>query len=199
LGILFSVIALPVMADDCLQFKFKPKITVVQPKAIKNITQPEQPMDLWHGNVIATFVDNYDIVTDIKKVDNGYCIVLKNVNATVGYKDFLVNIDIRHTLDSCPYNAVLKHEEMHINAYLSVINDFMGDLKQSVFSAADSVMPVFVKNKDDIDTAIDMMNSELQAHPEVVLVKQKIKAAEEIRNKKIDQNNDGADLKKCFL
>ena len=43
------------------------------------------------------------------------------------------------------------------------------------------------------------MNQELQSHPELVLIKQKIKAAEEIRNKKIDQNDDGSDLKKCFL
>jgi hypothetical protein len=64
--------------------------------------------------------------------------------------------------------------------------------------AADSVMPVFIEKKSDFDAAVEMLNQELQNHPELVLVTQKIKAAEEIRNKKIDQTENGADLMKCF-
>lgn len=197
--LLASLFVTPVMADDCLQFKNIPNVNINLPEIHKDVLQPKQPMDLWHGNIIATFVDNYDIVTDVKDEKDGFCVVLKNVNAVVGYNDFLINIDIRHDLNSCSYNAVLEHEEKHVNAYLSVVDDFMGDFKQSVFVAADSVMPIFIKNKSDIDAAIVMMNNEIQSHPEVVLIKQKIKAAEEIRNKKIDQNDDGSDLKKCFL
>ena len=59
-------------------------------------------------------------------------------------------------------------------------------------------MPIFVKSKDDISLAIDKMNNELQSHPDLILIKQKIKAAEEIRNKKIDQVEDGSGLMKCF-
>ena len=42
------------------------------------------------------------------------------------------------------------------------------------------------------------MNNELQSHPDLIIIKQKIKAAEEIRNKKIDQNNNKNELEKCF-
>ena len=59
-------------------------------------------------------------------------------------------------------------------------------------------MPIFVKTKSDISLAVDKMNQELQLHPELVLIKQKIKAAQEIRNKKIDQNNNSDELEKCF-
>ena len=72
------------------------------------------------------------------------------------------------------------------------------ELKNSVSLAADSVIPVFVNKKDDIDNAIDLIHQELQKHPDLILIKQKIKAAQEIRNKQVDQLENGADLKKCF-
>jgi DNA-directed RNA polymerase len=59
-------------------------------------------------------------------------------------------------------------------------------------------MPIFIEKKSEFDSALEMMNQELQAHPDLILVKQKIKAAEEIRNKKIDQVEDGSGLMKCF-
>ena len=59
-------------------------------------------------------------------------------------------------------------------------------------------MPIFVRNAEDIDDAVNELNAELQAHPDLILIKQKIKAAEEIRNKRIDQMDTGQNLKKCF-
>ena len=188
----------PLIAADCMDFKVSPIVDIYKPDWKKLVAQPRVPMDLWHGNVVATLVDNYDIEVDVSQVKDGYCVWLKNVNATVGYNDFTVNIDIRHTPDTCAYNAILKHEEKHIKTYLSVIDDFDKELKNSVSLAADSVMPVFVNKKDDIDNAIDLIHQELQKHPDLILIKQKIKAAQEIRNKQVDQLENGADLKKCF-
>ena len=167
------------------------------PDWTKRVVQPKEPMDLWHGNVVATLQESYDIATEIRQVKGGFCIGLKSVNITMGFSDFVINIDIRHQPDSCQYNAVLAHEEKHLNTYLSVMDDFMVDLHKSVFAAADSVMPVFVESKDDFDDVIDKMNKELQNHPDLVLIKQKIKAAEEIRNKQIDQEEDYQELNKC--
>lgn len=58
-------------------------------------------------------------------------------------------------------------------------------------------MPRFVKSYKDIDAVIVQMNNELQNHPEVVLVKQKIHAAQEIRNKQIDADENNKEIKKC--
>ena len=185
-------------ADDCLLYKENPQVFIEQPDYTVTVVQPNKKMDLWHGNVIATMVDNYDIITDVKPVDNGYCVILKNVNSVYGYNDFLVNIDIRHTPDTCAYNTILEHEKKHIKQYLSVIKDFKKELKDSVFNASDSIMPIFIEEKSDVSLAVDKMNQELQSHPEIILIKQKIKAAEEIRNKKIDQNNNKNELENCF-
>ena len=191
-------VVMPVMANDCLQYKLKPRIDINIPDWVKEVVQPRKPMDLWHGNVVATFVDNYDVVADVKNVKNGFCVVLKNVNALIGYDNFRVSIDIRHDVNSCAYNAILKHEDKHIDTYLSVVNDFKSVLHKVVYDAADSVMPMFIKSRDDVDIAIEKINNQLQNYPDLILIKQKIKAEEEIRNKRIDRYEDGTDLIKCF-
>ena len=185
-------------ADECAIYKIKPKIVIHTPDWSKIIVQPTKPMDLLHGNVIATLVDNYEINTNITPVNNGFCVGLKSVDATIGYNNFLVQIDIRHNPKTCSYNAILEHENLHINAYLSVIEDYYIDLHNALYSASDSVMPIFVKNKSDIDAAIEKINNELQSHPDIILIMQKIHAAEEIKNKKVDQKEDYSGLKKCI-
>ena len=196
---LFLVFVCPVMADECVSYKITPKITVATPSWTKEVVQPLEQMDLWHGNVIATMVDNYDIVADITSIEDGFCVGIKQVDAEIGYSNFLVQVDIRHQPNTCSYDAVLTHEDQHIRAYLSVIDDYMTDLHNALYGAADSVMPIFVYSADDIDAAIEKLNNKIQSHPELILIKQKIKADEEIRNKRIDKNDNGAALKKCFI
>lgn len=191
------LVSLPGWAVDCLQFKKIPGVFLNTPDWTKSVVQPRTPMNLLHGNVVATLVDNYQINADVNPVDGGFCVGLKSVSAAVGYNDFVVNIDIRHVPGSCEYDAVLAHEDKHIKAYLSVMDDFRADVQKSVYSAAQSIMPRFVKSRDDVGAVVEMMNNELQTHPDLVLVKQKIGAAQEIRNKQIDKVESGADLKSC--
>ena len=184
--------------DDCLPYKLTPRVDLEFPTWSKEVVQPLRHMDLLHGNVVATMVDNYDIVADITNIEDGYCVALKSVYATIGYSDFLVQIDIRHQPNTCSYNAILSHEDEHIRAYLSVMDDNRKDLQDSIYRAANSITPIFVRNASDIDAAINELNAELQAHPDLILAKQKIKAAEEIRNKRVDQHDTGQTLRKCF-
>lgn len=195
LACFFSSVAI---ANDCVSYKMTPKITILTPSWTKEVVQPLEPMDLWHGNVIATMVDNYDIVADITSIEDGFCVGVKQVDAEIGYSNFLVQVDIRHIPNTCSYDAVLLHEDQHIREYLSVIDDFKVGLHNALYSAADSVMPIFVSNTDEIDDAIEQLNNKIQTHPEMVIIKQKIKAEEEIRNKRVDKNDSGVALKKCI-
>ena len=192
LACFFSSVAI---ANDCVSYKMTPKITILTPSWTKEVVQPLEPMDLWHGNVIATMVDNYDIVADITSIEDGFCVGVKQVDAEIGYSNFLVQVDIRHIPNTCSYDAVLLHEDQHIREYLSVIDDFKVGLHNALYSAADSVMPIFVSNTYEIDDAIEQLNNKIQTHPEMVIIKQKIKAEEE---KRIDKNDSGAALKKCI-
>ncbi len=194
----FFLIQTLCLADDCLDYKLIPEINIKTPIWQKSVVQPLQPMDVLHGDVIATMVDEFEITTDITSIEDGFCVALKNIDVTIGYADFLVQIDISHKPDSCSYNAILQHEDEHIRAYLSVIEDKQNLLKESVMSAANSIPPVFVKDEKDIENAIDKLNEQLQNHPDIILLKQQIKADEEIRNKYVDLNDNGKTLKKCF-
>lgn len=184
--------------DDCLDYKLNPEITINVPVWTKSVVQPLQKMDILHGNVVATLVDEFEITADITSIEDGFCVALKNVDTTIGYSDFLVQIDISHKPNSCSYNAILQHEDEHIRAYLSVIEDNKDLFKKSVKNAAESITPIFVKNEEDVELAIDKLNNELQNHPDIVLLKQQIRADEEIRNKRVDLNDSGETLKKCF-
>ena len=185
-------------ADDCLIYKLKPHVDINIPSWKKTVVQPLQPMDILHGNVIATLVNEFELTTDITSIEDGFCVSLKNVNTTIGYTDFLVQIDKSHKINSCSYNAILQHEDEHIRSYLSLIDDNKKLLKESVISAAESIIPVFVKTESDIESVMDKFNEELQNHPDIVLLKQHIRAEEEIRNKHIDLNDTGETLRKCF-
>ena len=184
--------------DDCLNYKLNPEVTINVPVWTKSVVQPLQKMDVLHGNVIATLVDEFEITADITSIEDGFCVALKNIDTTIGYSDFLVQIDISHKPNTCSYNAILQHEDEHIRAYLSVIEDNKDLFKNSIKNAAISINPIFVKNEQDIEMAIDKLNNELQKHPDIILLKQQIRADEEIRNKQVDLNDNGETLKKCF-
>ena len=196
---LFLIIPTLCFGDDCLDYKLTPKVKVNIPSWSKQVVQPLQKMDILHGDVIATMVDNYDLITDITSIEDGFCLSLKRVEATIGYSDFLVQIDISHKPNTCSYNAILQHEDEHIRSYLSLIDDNKKAIEKAITSAANSINPVFVKSKQDMESAIDKLNDELQKHPDIILLKQHLKAEEEIRNKRVDQNDTGETLKKCFL
>jgi len=195
---IFSFISNAYSMDDCLTYKLTPKIYMHIPTWQKSVVQPLKKMDILHGEVIATMVNNYEITTDITSIEDGFCVALKKIDATIGYSDFLVQIDISYKKNTCPYDAILQHEDEHIRAYLSVIDDNKQMMKQSIFLAADSITPIFVKNKQDIENAIDELNNKVQNHPEIILLNQQLKADEEIRNKNVDLNDNYDTLKKCY-
>ena len=195
---LFVFIPCSFAMNDCLNYKLTPTINIKSPIWEKYVVQPLKDMDIFHGNVIATLVDDIEITGDITSIEDGYCVALKNVDVLIGYSNFLVQIDISHKPNSCSYNAILQHEDEHIRAYLSVIEDNQDLLKKSIKSAADSIIPIFVNDSKDIESAIDKLNYELQNHPDIILLKQRIKSDQEIRNKYVDVHNTGEMLRKCF-
>ncbi|MCL2538280.1 MAG: hypothetical protein FWF34_00015 [Alphaproteobacteria bacterium] len=188
---------LTLFAADCIAHKISPEINIIVPEWTHSVIQPDEPMDLHHGVVIATLAERYNMVVSAEPVIGGYCIVLNSVDATFGYTEFLIKIDSRHLPDSCEYNLTLEHEELHIAAHLSAADDAANDIRRSVTVAASSVMPIFVPSSDDIDSAMDRMQRVIQEHPDIILMKQKMDADQEIKNKKIDQRGDGRRINEC--
>ena len=192
------MLPITVYADDCLLYKTSPSVNVTTPIWKKEVVQPLQPMDYLHGDVVATLVENFEIIGDTTSIEDGFCVSLKSVKATVGYSDFLVKIDIRHKPGTCSYDATMDHEDEHIRTYLSVVDDYHDKIQDAIYNAANSIMPVFVHNANQIDTAMDELDKKLQEHPDIVLINQKIQAEQEIRNKDVDHRDPGLRIKQCF-
>lgn len=202
----FILLPISVIADDCVQYKKTPFVNIKNPEWTKTVVLSDDPMDEYdgkyfsfklHGITETSFMEKYEIDFNVIPENDGYCIVVNGVDAIVGYENFLVKIDKSHKKNSCSYNAVLKHEEKHINAYLSILKDMEPDIKNSVFNAMNSVMPIFAPDIESIDLLLDDLYKKLENHPELVLLNQKISAAQEIRNKRIDQDEDHNELKQC--
>lgn len=189
---------MPSFAHNCIAYKATPVIELDNPRYEKNIVFSAQTMNMIHGHVEANLVNNYDVVVEMLPTDGGYCVVLKEIDALFGFDKFDIEIDKEHELNLCTYNAVLNHEEKHINVYLNIIEDFKSEIHDSLFSAADSVMPIFIEKESDIEYAFNKMNQEFSSHPDLLLVSQKVNAAQEIRNKQIDQNENNSELYSCY-
>ena len=187
--LLFILCLSPLFADDdCLSYKVLPQVTVSSPEWAKSVVRSLRPMNMLHGNVAATFIETYNLSASAEQIEDGFCVVLNSVEAVVGYTDFLIQIDSRYAPDSCRYNATMEHEDMHIRAHLSVVDDLNSEISSAISHAANTVMPLFVRTNRDADAALDKMSAEIQDNPNVILMRQKINAEQEMKNKRIDQN-----------
>ena len=189
---------LTLYADDCTPFKVIPDVSVSVPAWTKSVVQPDQPMNLLHGNVDATLTEGYSLLTKVEQIDGGYCVVLTGVEAAVGYTSFLIQIDRRHAFGSCGYDATLSHEYEHIRSHLTTIDDSKNEIKSAITRAATSIMPVFVPAGGDMNDALDTMQTAMQNHPDIVLMKQKIDAEQEINDHHVDQRDNGDRIKQCM-
>ena len=189
----------PAFANDCVKYKKTPNVKIENPEWKKTIKQSDKELDLaLHGHVMARMMIGNSIQVETLFIKKGFCVSVTDINVIFGYDDFAVEIDKNYEPGSCAYNAVMEHEQKHIDVYLALIDEYKDDLEKAAQVAADSIMPEFVKTQSEIGTAIEKLNEKFQSHPEIVLIKQKIMAEQEIRNKKIDDQDDGAKLLECF-
>jgi hypothetical protein len=174
-----------------------PSLEIKVPSFSMSVVQPDRKMDLLHGNVVSTLAEEYEISYGAQRAADGYCVFIEHIAATIGYTDFVVQIDKRHPLNSCEWRAIKEHEDEHIRAHLSVIEDGEDDIRRSIAGAANSLMPVFAESEDEIDGAMDRLESELESQPQIRLMRQKLNAEQEIRNKKIDLDDKGWRIRAC--
>ena len=193
-----TLLTVPALATpDCLKYKTLPSLEIKVPRASVSVVRPERFMNLLHGNVVATFAEEYEIEYGAQKADGGYCVFIEGITAVIGYTDFIVQIDRRHETDSCEFAAVKEHEDEHIRAHLSVVEDGMGDIRSAISAAANGVLPVWVADEYGIDGAMAGLEEALSGRPQIRLLRQKLAAEREIRNKRVDLNDRGERFRRC--
>ena len=192
-GILFLVFnfqfsVLLAKNNSCLEYKIVPSLEIKVPNYEISLSQPDKKMDLLHGDVVSTLIEEYEITFGAKIVKDGYCVYIKNVTLNIGYTNFSIQIDKRHDPDSCAFEAIKDHENDHIKAHLSVIDDSMTDIKQAIKDASNNILPIFITDSSKIDSAMNELEYNFQNQPQIILMRKKLNAEQEIRNKKVDLN-----------
>jgi hypothetical protein len=193
-----SLVSSSVPADECLKYKTLPSLKIKVPSYSVSVVQPDRKMNLLHGNVVATMAEEYEIEYGARKIDGGYCVFIEHITATIGYTDFVVQIDRRHSPESCEFAGILEHEYEHIHAHLAVIDDEKKDIEGTIRASANNVLPLFVPGEDGIDGAMADLETALQNQPQILLLREKLVAAREIRDKKIDLNDKGDRIRDCI-
>ncbi len=194
---MFMPILSAVADNDCLSYKITPRIDIVTYDPIKKISQPDDYMTE-HGHVQTSLLQENGINVKVVSVKGGWCVVLESVDTKIGYKEFDVRVDKKYKKGSCFYNAVLAHEDKHINVHLSVLDDYKKNLYDTLYGAANSIMPVFVDDIERVNDVIDDIGNQLNTHPDVVLILQKINSDLDIQNSKVDLDEDGSAMQKCL-
>jgi hypothetical protein len=183
--------------NNCFRYKAVPPVKINEPRFSVSVIQPDKKLDLLHGNVVSTFVEEYEITYGARRTEGGWCVFIENISAEIGYNDFVVQIDRRHAFDSCEWWAIKEHEEEHIHAHLSVVSDNLDEIKRSVSAAAAAILPVFAENELNIERATKNLELGLQNSPQIILLRQKLAAEQETRNKKVDLRDRGGRIGKC--
>lgn len=176
---------------SCLKHKVVPSLDIKDPSFSLSVVQPDVEMNYLYGNMIATFVEEYEIEYGVEPVIGGYCVFIEGIKAKVGYTDFVVQIDRRHGEGSCEFESILEHEDEHISEYLDAFRSEKKGIERAIMDAANNILPIFVKSEDEFDDAMNGLEASLQNRPEIKLLKQKISAEIEIRNKKVDVGDKG--------
>ena len=186
-------------ASDCTRFKTVPTVDIKIPEHNISVRQPDGFSDLLHGRVLARFSEQFEISYGVGETSGGWCLFIERMDAVMGYTDFTVEIDQWHMTGSCEYDAILEHEYEHVEAHLSVMDTELVEIKKSVTNASASILPVFIEYKSEIEGAMDKLEKRFQDRPEIRLMRQKLAAEREIRNRKIDLEDRGWRIEKCKL
>ena len=194
---LLSIILFAHSAKACIQHKQTPVINFSLPAYTIKVERIDLGGNL-HGMVSARFQESYTITVDAVPVrGGGYCVALTAVDARAGYTEFIIKIDKRYASGSCEYEIIMAHEMRHVNAYIDTISNFSDALASTIFNAANSVKPRKLCSGCDIDEIIDTMKYEIFSHPEMTLLRQRINATIEFKNRQIDAGHDHTQIARC--
>ena len=182
-------------ATVCTKHKQDPVVNFSSPEWRKTIQSTDLKGSA-HGQVFANLSEKHMLSMEIVPVVGGACVVLLGVDSSFGFTEFIVQMDKKYKIKTCEYDVIMNHEDQHILANLSVMDDLAGDMKNAIQVATKSIIPIFIKD-GDIDRAAHQIERTIQTHPMVVLAKQKIAAEQELRNRQIDRRDDSAALRNC--
>ncbi|MCP4393769.1 MAG: hypothetical protein GY804_05820 [Alphaproteobacteria bacterium] len=77
------------------------------------------------------------------------CVQLESVDIYLGYGDIVVYVDSQYQRGSCMFDAILRHENTHVNIYQTFLAHYSKYLKQTAEYLSKNQKPVWVSSKDE--------------------------------------------------
>ena len=66
------------------------------------------------GLTVAPLISSMEIQTAIVDRGNTLCVFIEDVTYNIGYHQQIVYIDRKYAPNTCPYNVILEHENLHV-------------------------------------------------------------------------------------
>lgn len=75
-----------------------------------------------------------------------YCVTVDKITARLGFADTVVYVDRRYAKNSCNYNAIMQHEQGHVEINQQVMLRYIPVIMDRLKRAAGQLKPIYVKD-----------------------------------------------------
>jgi hypothetical protein len=106
-----------------------------------------QYKDNWYplGLTLTSFTYQVSPSVVAYPMTNGrHCVVPTKIDVEMGYPLFEILIDNRYRRGTCQYNAILDHENEHVDLFLDVLKRFTPWLESRILTEAGRIKPIIV-------------------------------------------------------
>ncbi len=191
------VLCAPAVSGPCDKYKKNPDVNIKKADWKINVHRTDQDMGQKAGYVSIQPFNSF--APQIGYVFNGeyYCVYLDSVKSTVGFRDFEIYVDEKFPVDSCEYNAVLAHENHHIDDAVAALDNVFPKIKGALQDAANDVQPVYVTDADSVPRIFEEMSNQVQNNKKLMDLVNEFKTQNDRDATALDSEPD-ENLKKCM-
>lgn len=122
----------------------------------QNLTQLGKNMgmfeegDLASGLALVDVASEYELNTTIRKmVNNAVCIIPQELNVYIGFQNPVIYLAKELKENSCLYNLVLRHEQVHQQINVNALEYFIPLIYDRVKIIVKNMKPVYIKSEKE--------------------------------------------------
>ncbi len=106
---------------------------------------------MWVPTGLTVADENYHLKTNTKIYQLGhgrYCAVLESAQLFIGYKNIDVYISNKYKRNSCEYNSILNHENIHVQIFRDTLFKHSSGIEKTIRRQAPRIGPVYLRSAD---------------------------------------------------
>ena len=132
-----------IASDDAQDFKVNVDVDVGQPNIYNNLSKAQLGTSNTHGRrvqVLGTAQTNFElrwaIKYQVREWRNVYCFWVATADVAISYHQLDVNIAAEYEPGSCQYEAVLDHENEHVDVAHNIMSPYAQQIQQALTTLA---------------------------------------------------------------